>query len=368
MSPLSHLFSSNPRNLKQQKRSPLRSTLVYSLGFLLSSGLLALSAIASELDSRIEDLDRSLPVESTDTGTSAPASTDGSGYSGEDLSAPASGEDWGDGTGSSGTDGSGNVYQGAPASGSEVYAPPTPRPTRPPAVIPLSSQPSLTKIDFGDVKPGVLGEADPRTTDGRRYEYFQFEGREGQPIVITLNGSEDPRRNSNLSLKPYMIIYGPNGEIVARNDVAAGTRTLADERLRIRLPEAGTYKVAVFADPGAVGRFGLSLQRDTVIYRYEWADNLTDESVRLNSDDSATSYYQFSGTQGQFVNILAISPDFDAYLFLLDSEGNVIAQDNDSGGNLNALIQKELPASGTYTIVVNAFGSEGRGRYRLVVY
>lgn len=347
---------------QNSKRSPFASVLFYSTSLLMTGSILALSAIASELDSRIEELDRSLPVE-----TAQPAPAESSDYSGGDP-------------GYSGDPG--NVYQGEPAGGysggdtsggevaapEPVYAPPTPRPTQQPATIPVSTQPSFNTISFGEVKPGVLGEADPTTADGRRYEYFQFEGREGQPIVITLNGSEDPRVDNNLSLSPYMVIYGPNGEVVARNDVAGGSRTLADERLRIRLPQAGTYKVAVFSDPGEVGRFGLSLQRDTVLYRYEWAGELTDNNARLDLDDSPVSYYQFSGTQGQFVNILATSPDFDAYLFLLDPEGNVIAQDDDSGGNLSALIEKELPESGMYTVVVNAFGTEGRGRYRLLVY
>lgn len=362
-------FNTIKSNQKQQtnRRSPFSAALIYPLSLVITGSLLAIGAIASELDSRIEDLDRSLPVE-----TAEPA--------------PASGADSSGGEPSY-TGDPGNVYQGEPAGGysggdysgegssggevvapEPVYAPPTPRPTQSPASIPVPTQPNFNTISFGEVKPGVLGEADPLTADGRRYEYFQFEGREGQPIVITLNGSEDPRADGNLSLSPYMIIYGPNGEVVARNDVAGGTRTLADERLRIRLPQAGSYKVAVFSDPGEVGRFGLSLQRDTVIYRYEWAGELTDDNVRLDSDDSPVSYYQFSGSQGQFVNILATSPDFDAYLFLLDPQGNVIAQDDDSGGNLSALIEKELPESGMYTVVVNAFGTEGRGRYRLLVY
>lgn len=358
---------------KNQKRflTALSRRLMHLASSLLLLNSMVMPVALAELDFEgdLQDLDRALPAES---GGGAPSggegvAPDGGGVIDSPVEVPSQ-----DSGPSSGGD---QVPGQAPP---QMMVEPTRRPTREPVDIPPPTDPSLTAIDFGDVKPGVLGQADTVTDDGRRFEYFEFEGRQGQPIVITLKGSTDPRSSSNLSLNPYMVIFSPNCNftvqplpancIVARNDVAGGTRTLADERLRLRLPDEGKYLVAVFSDPGAEGRFSLSLQRDTVIYRYEWSGELTDEDIRLASDDSPLMYHQFSGSQGQFVNILATSPDFDAYLFLLDPEGNVIAQDDDSGGNLNAFLETELPESGLYTIVVNAFDAQGRGRYRLLVY
>jgi hypothetical protein len=211
-----------------------------------------------------------------------------------------------------------------------------------------------------------LGQADPITPDRRHYEFFEFEGRKGQPIVLTLKGSNDA--NPTWKLSPYFIVYAPSGEVVARNDVAGGDRTLNDERQRLRLPDDGNYRVAVFADPEDIGRFSLTLQRDTVLYRYEQAGELTANSVTLRLDDSPIDAFQFYGTPEQFVRIQLDSPDFDSYLFLIDPDGEVVAQDDDSGGNLNARIETELKKNGLYTVVINSFGATERGRYRLTIF
>ncbi|GAB4376723.1 MAG: hypothetical protein Kow00121_24340 [Elainellaceae cyanobacterium] len=339
-----------------------RRLIYLTSSLLLFHSALMPASLALDFEDNLQELDRAVPA---DAGTAPPADAGSTPLPQEPIEP----------TGGSQAPPAGPAVNNEPA----VFVEPVRRETRPPAYIPPPTEPSFTTIRFGESKPGVLGQADTITDDGRRYEYFEFEGRQGQPIVITLKGSEDERASGNLSLMPYMVIFSPSCDfttpdtlapncIIARNDVAGGTRTLADERLRLRLPEEGKYIVAVFSDPGTEGRFSLSLQRDTVIYRYEWAGELTEEAARLESDDSPIAYHQFSGGQGQFVNILAVSPDFDSYLFLLDPDGNVIAQNDDGGGNLNAFIETELPEDGLYTIVVNAFDPQGQGRYRLLVY
>ncbi len=52
----------------------------------------------------------------------------------------------------------------------------------------------------------------------------------------------------------------------------------------------------------------------------------------------------------------------DVFLFLFDSVGNLVAQDDDSAGELNALITQSLP-SGTYTLVVATFDDNITGDF-----
>ncbi|MBP0021652.1 MAG: tetratricopeptide repeat protein [Cyanobacteria bacterium SBLK] len=52
-------------------------------------------------------------------------------------------------------------------------------------------------------------------------------------------------------------------------------------------------------------------------------------------------------------------------MILLDSEGNKIAEDDDSGEDNNAKVTIELPVTGTYQIIVNTYEAEQVGSYRL---
>ena len=83
-------------------------------------------------------------------------------------------------------------------------------------------------------------------------------------------------------------------------------------------------------------------------------------------DDSFVDVYSFSGQAGQTVTILLSSTTFDPYLLLEDSQGNLLAENNDIGyGNNNAALIITLPTDSTYRILVNSYVSEEQGAYWL---
>ncbi len=61
------------------------------------------------------------------------------------------------------------------------------------------------------------------------------------------------------------------------------------------------------------------------------------------------------------------SDDFDSYLLLVDRNGRVLAEDDDSGGGLDARIVWRPRVTGTYTIIVTTFNPGERGEYSLTV-
>lgn len=82
--------------------------------------------------------------------------------------------------------------------------------------------------------------------------------------------------------------------------------------------------------------------------------------------DGEAVFYTFEGEEGDEVTIALIAEDFDPLVQLLDAEGFELATDDDSGGNFNALIEGfELPADGTYVIVVTSFSGSGEGDFEL---
>lgn len=81
--------------------------------------------------------------------------------------------------------------------------------------------------------------------------------------------------------------------------------------------------------------------------------------------------YTFNAAAGQQIAISFSSSAFDAYLYLLDPGGGVIAEDDDSGEGLNSRIPSggffTLPTTGTYTIEATSFSGGATGLYNLTL-
>lgn len=93
----------------------------------------------------------------------------------------------------------------------------------------------------------------------------------------------------------------------------------------------------------------------------------------LGNDDSPDQYRDFPGkihtvelTAGKVYVIDLMSKQFDAYLLLQNENGGLIAQDDDSGGNLNSRIRFQPKVSGRYRVIASTYN--GRlGAYSLRV-
>jgi hypothetical protein len=92
------------------------------------------------------------------------------------------------------------------------------------------------------------------------------------------------------------------------------------------------------------------------------------------SDCAAAGKYQdqftFSGIAGQQISVSMSSTAFDTYLYLLDSAGQVIAEDDDGGGGTNSRIPQNngfftLPTTGIYTIKASSYFAGAVGSYSL---
>lgn len=77
--------------------------------------------------------------------------------------------------------------------------------------------------------------------------------------------------------------------------------------------------------------------------------------------------YGFEGAAGQEAVVRLESRDFDALVYLLDDEGDVLAYDDDSAGGTNALIQQALPYTGNYLVMVTSVFPGETGSYVLSV-
>lgn len=89
----------------------------------------------------------------------------------------------------------------------------------------------------------------------------------------------------------------------------------------------------------------------------------------INPADDEDVYY-FEATQGQRVTIRMDRTvgNLDSYLILYGPHGNVVAYNDDGGGNLNSLIDRVLlQNSGRYLVVGRSFAHSSTGNYSIVL-
>lgn len=91
-----------------------------------------------------------------------------------------------------------------------------------------------------------------------------------------------------------------------------------------------------------------------------------DNSSNILPDGSYFNPYIFEGTAGQRVEIEMTSGDVDPYLILLSPDrDDFFIEDDDSAGNFNARLSAQLPYTGPYIILANAYAQGESGRYQL---
>jgi hypothetical protein len=144
--------------------------------------------------------------------------------------------------------------------------------------------------------------------------------------------------------------------------LAAGTYRLAARAAGSRV--AGLYQVDVRNTAGP--RPPLCRPRSTVAMGATVSGTIGYTGCPYTGGTFADIYgVQLSGSTT--VDVRLASGDFDAYLYLLDAKGNLVDQDDDSGGNTDARITRLLPA-GTYFVVATPAGDYTKGgSYRLSV-
>ncbi len=224
------------------------------------------------------------------------------------------------------------------------------------------------EISLGDDVSGFI--------DADNYAHsYRFEGLAGQRIDVSMGGEG--------TLDTYLILIGPNGREIARNDDRSPTSR--DAQLRnIDLEESGTYTVVA-----AVWRQRYTL--DSGNFRLEITEAQPGDSSATPrtkfisygvtqfediSDRSFWDAYTFLGEAGDVVDISMFAEDGenpDASLALTDGYGNEIAHNEDINPLSTfdaAIFDYVLPYTGYYTVIATRYaGKEGttEGNYELTV-
>ena len=235
-------------------------------------------------------------------------------------------------------------------------------------------------LSIGSEETGALSAADQRSTDDSFLEAWELSARSGQSVTVdVLTDAFDPR----------VYVVGPGlTETLMDDDGGDG----CNARLTFTALESGTHRVVVSSlGSGATGTYtvrvsdrpgpppshgcgeidpraieslpteGRTLQMGSVV-----TGRLGPASPTVQ-DGRPAEAWELRGQAGDRVQVVLESDDFDAYLYLAGPGLDGVRTDDDSGGELNSLIEATLPASGAYKVIAAALSGGSSGGYTLRV-
>ncbi|MBL8216283.1 MAG: pre-peptidase C-terminal domain-containing protein [Bryobacterales bacterium] len=203
---------------------------------------------------------------------------------------------------------------------------------------------------------------------------YRFEGTAGQTITIDMTSGV---------FDTYLYLVGPNGAVVAEDD-DGGTDTnsrIPRDTGSFALTATGTYTIEAtsFSRSGsATGSFALTLRvvNNCSITPISFDTPVTGALTTTDcfsplGGDFYVKRYTVRTVVGQRLRVTMQSASLDTYLTLIGPDGSVVAEDDDSAGNLNSRIPASgfltVTQSGTYTIEASTYNELAVGAFTLLL-
>jgi hypothetical protein len=211
-----------------------------------------------------------------------------------------------------------------------------------------------------------LGAASCLDDDGRHADYYRF--------TLSAPASEGIFLTSD-SILPEITLYREDGTLLRQDQDSY----IDQNAMLVQYLPAGTYQVrARSADPALEGAYNLDLlwaqgpPPQLCAPRAFPASGLAIGSTSFMSciwyDKTFTDVYRISVADvAQVVSVGAHSDAFDASLILMDSKGNTLASDDDSGGGSKAFLIQTLDPGNYYIVVKPTIDASSAGSYDVSV-
>ena len=218
---------------------------------------------------------------------------------------------------------------------------------------------TVPTIALGDTRTGSLVTSDCQYTDGSYVDRYQ----------LTLSGSTAVQIDlTSTAFDTYLIVTNATGTVVAYDDDGGGgLNSLISATLA-----AGVYTIAATSySAGETGAYTLSITRPvedpcssatTITAGQSQAGSLATSDCRL-TDGRYADRWQFTVTAATTVR-LALSASFDTYLYVTNTGGTTVGEDDDSGPGTDSQLELTLTA-GTYIAWATSFSSRVTGAYSL---
>jgi formylmethanofuran dehydrogenase subunit C len=204
-----------------------------------------------------------------------------------------------------------------------------------------------------------VGDATQAATIGApgEVDVARFTTAASGPVVVRLAPS------AGSTLQPVLTVFGPDGEQLAQD---AFGETLGASQVTIQAVAGQTYYVQAEGDNGSTGAYVMSVAAPQVLD----AAGLTNPSEvgMLSVPGQLDVYHYTAQTSGALVIHLGAGQGgrLDSTLAVLDSAGDVLAQNDDSGGTLDSQVVVDVTAGQTYSIEASGHGAS-TGAYDLTL-
>lgn len=192
----------------------------------------------------------------------------------------------------------------------------------------------------GTLAPGLLSPVGD-------LDEFTFTGAPGDVVYAAMRAADG-------ALNPFLELLDPFGNVVADSDGGDG----GDAILSYVVPLAGPFVLRLSGAGGTEGSYTLEFAHDPQLTRAMPPTLLAAGQTQTGEvPRNGAQAWLVVGRAGQTLNarVVGQTAGFDANLALLSPDGRQLADDDDSGGDLNPVINTVLPADGTYVLIVGSY-------------
>jgi hypothetical protein len=184
---------------------------------------------------------------------------------------------------------------------------------------------------------------------------WRYQGQKGTYLSLSIEARE--------AVDSYLSLYGPGGALLTSDDDSGNN--LNAEIFEFQLPEDGTYTIQArtIAETGLVT---LTLSSS--------AQTSGGGQIALGQPQTGIlkpgriHRWSFTGEAGQIINLSMTSADFDTFLELRNSQGVILAENDDSQDSTNSTIELfVLPVNDTYTIIARGLSDSDGGDYDITL-
>jgi hypothetical protein len=226
---------------------------------------------------------------------------------------------------------------------------------------------SMQSIGFGDTVAGALSDDDGQNGGGVVADGYTFQGRAGQRVIVTMSSDD---------FDTWLNLYAGEGDsryLVDSDDDGAGEGT--NSRLTHTLGEDGLYTIEArgFSEDGR-GGYELTLTEAApepepmpLAYGSTIQGEINDGDPR-DDDNRGFDAFRISGQEGNRIQLIMRSGDFDTYLQIGSPEGDfyALASDDDGlGEGTDSRLNYILPSTGDFIVRAGPLFSDADGLYSL---
>jgi astacin (peptidase family M12A)/caspase domain-containing protein len=229
-----------------------------------------------------------------------------------------------------------------------------------PAALAVDIATPAIPIQSGTPETGTLGQGDATSPDGRFYDTWILEGAPGTEVRVSLTSTEFDTL--------VRVVDDRGGEF---SDDDSGDDTNSD----LTLVMAG-YELEIIVtgyDADQAGAYQLSVDAVSRMLTINRNESVEGRLEDLDEEFEGGRFYDlwaFTGSAGEVVTVDLQSGEFDALVSLRTAppgQGIMLGEDDDSGDAYNSRLEnQELPADGSYVIVVTSYEA-ARGSYQLTL-